>query len=121
MPRTFVNSPMDVRFVLLSLFLVLLPVQAKEKKRDDSAVLQEEQQDYYKKWLKEDVVYIITDEELDVFDDPQHHGGERAVHRAVLAPARPGPEDRPQRVQGRALPADRLCQRALSPAGSRAG
>ena len=68
MPRTFVNSPMDFRFVLLLLFLVLLPVQAKEKKRDDRAVLQEEQQDYYKKWLKEDIVYIITDEELDVFN-----------------------------------------------------
>jgi len=32
------------------------------------AVKQEEQQDYYKKWLKEDVVYIITDEEIEVFD-----------------------------------------------------
>ena len=65
---TFVTSPVKVRFVLLSLFLVLLPVHAKEKKRDDRAVLQEEQQDYYGKWLKEDVVYIITDEELDVFN-----------------------------------------------------
>ena len=29
---------------------------------------QEEYQDYYKKWLQEDVVYIITDEEIEVFD-----------------------------------------------------
>ena len=29
---------------------------------------QEEHQDYYKKWLKEDVVYVITDEEIEVFD-----------------------------------------------------
>ena len=65
---TFASPPLKVRFVLFSLFLVLLPVQAKEKKRDNKAVLQEEQQDYYKKWLKEDVVYIITDEELDVFN-----------------------------------------------------
>ena len=68
MSRAFAGSPVSGRFVLLSLFLVLLPVQAKEKKRDDRAVLQEEQEDYYKKWLKEDVVYIITDEERGVFD-----------------------------------------------------
>ena len=77
---TFASPPLKVRFVLLSLFLVLLPVQARENKRDDKAVLQEEQQDYYKKWLKEDVVYIITDEELDVFRRPGHHGGEGTVH-----------------------------------------
>ena len=68
MSRTFSGSPVSGRFLLLSLFLVLLPVQANEKKRDDGAVLQEEQEDYYKKWLKEDVVYIITDEERGVFD-----------------------------------------------------
>ena len=28
---------------------------------------QEEQEDYYKKWLKEDVVYIITEEEENIF------------------------------------------------------
>ena len=68
MSRTFSGSPVSGRFLLLSLFLVLLPVQAKEKKRDDRSVLQEEQEDYYKKWLREDVVYIITDEELGVFN-----------------------------------------------------
>ena len=68
MSRTFAGSPVSGRFVLLSLFLLLLPVQANEKKRDDRAVFQEEQEDYYKKWLKEDVVYIITDEERGVFD-----------------------------------------------------
>ncbi len=68
MSRTFSGSPVSGRFLLLSLFLVLLPVQAKEKKRDDRAVLQEEQEDYYKKWLREDVVYIITDEERGVFN-----------------------------------------------------
>ena len=68
MSRTFAGSPVSGRFLLLALFLVLLPVQAKEKKRDDRAVLQEEQEDYFKKWLKEDVVYIITDEERGVFN-----------------------------------------------------
>ena len=40
----------------------------KTKQEKAQAVKQEEQQDYYKKWLKEDVVYIITDEEIEVFD-----------------------------------------------------
>ena len=40
----------------------------KTKQEKAQAVKQEERQDYYKKWLKEDVVYIITDEEIEVFD-----------------------------------------------------
>ncbi len=39
----------------------------KNKEKRTEALKQEEYQDYYKKWLKEDVVYIITDEEEQVF------------------------------------------------------
>ena len=35
--------------------------------KSDRVLLQEEAQDYFGKWLKQDVVYIITDEEEDVF------------------------------------------------------
>ena len=44
----------------------------KERKKEDKErrkrQLQEEQEDYYKKWQKEDVVYILTDEEKAVFN-----------------------------------------------------
>ena len=36
--------------------------------KSDRANLQEEMEDYYKKWLKQDVIYIISDEEKAVFD-----------------------------------------------------
>ena len=36
-------------------------------KESDRALLQEEAQDYFRKWLEQDVVYIITEEEEDVF------------------------------------------------------
>ncbi len=40
----------------------------KEDKKRRELQLQEEQEDYYKKWQKEDVVYILTDEEKAVFN-----------------------------------------------------
>ena len=62
-----------VQLVLLALaFVSFWPVPdlwGKDKKKDEKrqAVKQEEYQDYYKKWLNEDVVYIITEEEEQVF------------------------------------------------------
>ncbi len=57
------------RFFIRSLLLVFLAaspaVSASQKKNPKD--LQSEQEDYSKKWLKEDVVYIITDEEKAVF------------------------------------------------------
>ena len=67
MARYFSTFPLTNRAILLVFFIALLPSLAREKNRDEKSILQEEQQDYYKKWLKEDVVYIITDEELTVF------------------------------------------------------
>lgn len=40
----------------------------KEDKERRGRQLQEEAEDYYKKWQKEDVVYILTDEERSVFN-----------------------------------------------------
>ena len=40
----------------------------KEEKRDLEKRRQEEREDYYRKWLKEDVFYIITEEEGAVFE-----------------------------------------------------
>lgn len=51
--------------LLLSPTSTLLGFQS----NSSQAVLQEEAEDYYKKWLKEDVVYIITDEEVAVFSE----------------------------------------------------
>ncbi len=44
-----------------------LPTQDEDKNRQLEQQRQEEADDYYTKWLKEDVVYIIADEELSVF------------------------------------------------------
>ena len=61
---------------LLSLLLLIIaslfsPGQAlakeNEKNRDTSAVQREEAEDYYQRWLKQDVTYIISDEEESVF------------------------------------------------------
>ena len=61
-------------FPLLSLFLTaelesgvarLQPESEKEKR--EQATRREQQLDYYTKWLEEDVVYIITEEEKEVF------------------------------------------------------
>ncbi len=43
--------------------LALLAVFARQQNRSD----REEAEDYYRKWLEQDVVYIITDEEREVF------------------------------------------------------
>lgn len=45
-----------------------LPTQEEEKNAQLEQQRQEEVEDYYTKWVKEDVVYIITDEELAIFD-----------------------------------------------------
>ncbi len=41
---------------------------AQDQKRDAADTRREEVEDYYQKWLKQDVVYIITDEERAVFN-----------------------------------------------------
>jgi GWxTD domain-containing protein len=60
---------MNCRHALLSgfLFLVCSAVVVGLWAQDASALRQEESQDYYRKWLDEDVVYIITEEEREVF------------------------------------------------------
>jgi GWxTD domain-containing protein len=50
---------------LFSLFLMLPNFLYSQN--DTSAIQQEETLDYYEKWLKEDVVYIINEEEREVF------------------------------------------------------
>ena len=42
---------------------------AAPEKEDQRAKQAQEEQDYFEKWLKEDVVYIITNEELAVFEN----------------------------------------------------
>ena len=59
--------------VVIVLFLALVDTGSSQQsappsKKSDRALLQEEMEDYYKKWLKQDVVYIISDEEKGVFD-----------------------------------------------------
>lgn len=54
-----------LRFVVVSLLLVslrgeLVSAQAADVEREESS-------DYYRRWLKEDVAYLITEEERDVF------------------------------------------------------
>ncbi|MDA2923479.1 GWxTD domain-containing protein [Acidobacteria bacterium AH-259-L09] len=41
--------------------------EEKQSKRGKEVLKSEEEVDYYKKWLEQDVVYIITDEEKEVF------------------------------------------------------
>ncbi|MGH9339821.1 MAG: GWxTD domain-containing protein [Acidobacteriota bacterium] len=58
--------------VLMSLFVCTPPAgvlrgQTQEDEDRSRALLSEEAQDYYRKWLEEDVVYIVTPEEKDVF------------------------------------------------------
>ena len=45
--------------------------------------------EYYKKWLREDVTYIITDEEKNVFKDLATDEEKGELHRAVLVSPRP--------------------------------
>ena len=59
--------------VVIVLFLALVDTGSSQQsappsKKSDQALLQEEMEDYYKKWLKQDVVYIISDEEKGVFN-----------------------------------------------------
>ncbi|MFQ5739694.1 MAG: GWxTD domain-containing protein [Acidobacteriota bacterium] len=46
--------------VASSLFFLILPLWAGDRKK-------EEKRDYYKKWVDQDVLYLITDEEREVF------------------------------------------------------
>lgn len=59
------NRSVSLIFCFLTIFLVLPPALAFQKK--NSKRPPNEALDHYKKWLKQDVVYIITDAEKDVF------------------------------------------------------
>ncbi len=69
---------MERQSIVLVLFLALVgtglsqsgPPSKKggKAKKSDKALLQEEMEDYYQKWLRQDVVYIISDEEKEVFN-----------------------------------------------------
>ena len=73
---SFFQSSLLMWLCLLSLGLAAgSPLVAEDKearKKEDKErrerQLKEEQEDYYKKWQKEDVVYILTDEEKAVFN-----------------------------------------------------
>lgn len=62
------SIPVLGSLVALVSFASPLPTQEEEKRRQLEQQRLEETEDYYQKWLKEDVVYIITDEELAVFE-----------------------------------------------------
>src|SRR5690606_29958775 len=62
--------PMSMKTISIPLFLiVVLSLSATPLLAQDDAerLRQEEAEDYYEKWLREDVKYIITDEEKAVF------------------------------------------------------
>jgi GWxTD domain-containing protein len=66
-------TPLIVVFFTASLFTILAAAkgqEAEDKKRQErqQQSRQEESEDYYKKWLEEDVKYIITDQERDIFE-----------------------------------------------------
>ena len=88
------------------------PLTEKQKKANSKAMKQE-LSSTYKKWLNEDVRWIITPEELSAFKQLSNDEERDAVHRAVLAAPRPHSRHAGERVQRRALPAHRLCQRTL--------
>jgi len=52
----------------LLVFAVPITVAGQTRERTQS-LIQEEARDYYRKWLDEDVVYIITDEEREIFEN----------------------------------------------------
>jgi len=68
---------MNTRIWLSRVVLLLLLVAAfnaaagaagqQRRQQDNKALRKEESQDYYQKWLKQDVVYLITDDEKAVF------------------------------------------------------
>lgn len=57
-----------VSFVALVAILSTFSAAATSFLQDKRAVQQEEELDYYEKWLRKDVIYIITDEEREVFE-----------------------------------------------------
>lgn len=67
------NRSFSFRLAFPFLLLVFLcspaaALQREEHRRDREALQSEEVEDYYEKWLKEDVIYIITDEERAIFN-----------------------------------------------------
>ena len=64
------NNARPIALLVLVTFAVLwsLPTGLAQEK-DKELLLQEEREDYYKKWLKEDVVYIISEQEKSVFEN----------------------------------------------------
>ena len=54
-------------FVSLALSFQV-PAQKKKKKKRNRTSQQEDAEDYFKKWMKEDAVYIITEDEKSVFN-----------------------------------------------------
>lgn len=57
-----------VLFLFTGSAAAALWLQGKKGSKDEERMRQEEEADYYEKWLKEDVVYIITEEEKAVFN-----------------------------------------------------
>ncbi len=53
--------------LLLPVAITTAPAFSLPGARDREALCLEEEQDYYEKWLREDVVYIISDDEREVF------------------------------------------------------
>ena len=54
--------------LVTSFFLALtVGIHGKKQNRNEQLVRQEEKKDYYGKWLKEDVLYLITEDEREVF------------------------------------------------------
>lgn len=58
--RVLLGSRMLLAFLVFS-----MPAVAQA----DEALLKEEQEDYFKQWLDQDVIYIISDEERNVFEE----------------------------------------------------
>src|SRR2546425_7553243 len=53
--------------ILLSLIILCFSLALAQKSAKDKKGAKEQMEDYFKKWRTEDVVYIITPEETDVF------------------------------------------------------
>lgn len=55
--------------VIFPILLLLFSVGWSQESDDTDALLNEEMQDYFKKWLEQDVVWIITPEEKQIFQN----------------------------------------------------
>jgi len=67
----------------------------------------------YARWVEEDVVYIISDEERSAFLQLTTAEEQEAFIEQCWGAPGPDARNRPERVQGRTLPAHRVRQRAL--------